>query len=63
MTEQKPDGLYIYQPYGPASDPDRVESKRFYGVGGVDTLAEIKGLTKAEAKIVAEALRTLEVEL
>ena len=59
MSEQEPDGPYVYQPYGSVSDPERAKAKRLWGVGGVGsvhTSTTIKGLTKQEAEIVCMVL-------
>lgn len=60
MTAKEPTQVYIYQPYGTIdSDPLRRSSGRLWGVGGVNMLTIIKGLTKQEARVVAHALNQL----
>lgn len=54
MSEQEPDGPYVYQPYGTVTHPEMGE--RLWGVGGVSLDTAIKGLTKPEARAVCDAL-------
>jgi len=55
MSDHAPDGPYVYQPYG-VQDVAHWKQGRLWGVGSVDRLATIKGLTKEEANAVLEAL-------
>lgn len=53
-----PSGPYRYQPYGPVSHPERVESGRFYAVTGLVGLSsgELRGLTNDEAGAIVRIL-------
>ena len=59
MSQQEPDGPYVYQPLGSVSHPAHDRAGRLWGVGGVSLLTTISGLTRAEAHAVVEALRAL----
>lgn len=51
MSDQKPDGPYIYQPYG-MQDKFHWGCGRIYGLDGLGShLIEIKGLKKDEVKL------------
>jgi hypothetical protein len=56
MMDKAPEGLYVYQPFGPVSHPDRDKTGRLYGVGGLHVQARIDGLTKDEAERIVKAL-------
>lgn len=56
MSEQEPRGPYVYQPYGSVTDPPYAKAGRLWGVGGVNLLATIKGLTKNEAERIVACL-------
>lgn len=55
MSEHKPEGLYIYQPYG-IQNPVQWAAGRIYGIGGLPLCAIVDGLTKSEAEAVLKAL-------
>lgn len=55
MSQQEPEGLYIYQPYG-IQDRAQWERGRIYGIGGLPLCARIDGLTKSEAEAILKAL-------
>lgn len=57
MSTSEPKRPYVYQPYGTISEPDKGD--RLYGVAGVSIHADIRGLTKAEAEAVRDALLEL----
>ncbi len=57
MSEIEPKEPYIYQPYGSVSHPFAATQGRLWGVAGISLVTEIKGLTKAEAEVVLEALK------
>lgn len=58
MSDQKPDGPYVYQPFGMKERAHwDAEPKRVYAVGGMDPLATVNGLTKYEAQTIVAALR------
>jgi len=59
MSQQEPTEIYVYQPYGSVSHQAHASAGRLWGVGGVSSLAEIKGLTPMEAAAVAKALNDL----
>lgn len=56
MSEQAPDGPYIYQPFGSVSHPEHNKAGRLWAIGGLHHLATVKGLTKEEAQRVLAAL-------
>jgi hypothetical protein len=56
MSEHQPDGLYVYQPFGSVSHPDRAKSGRLFGVGGLPYEAKCQGLTRQEAEAIVAAL-------
>ena len=55
MSEHTPAGVYVYQPFG-FQHAARWAARRIFGVSGVDPLATIEGLTRAEADACAAAL-------
>lgn len=59
MSDFEPDKPYVYQPLGSISHPDAASVGRLYGVSGVSLYSTIKGLTKAEAEVVRDALISL----
>lgn len=59
MSEAEPKGPYVYQPYGAITNPEHNAADRLWGVGGVSSLAMIKGLTKLEAERVCKLLTVL----
>ena len=57
MSQQEPDGLYVYQPYG-MQDKLNWMTQRIYAIGGLPMTATISGLLREEADaIVALLLR------
>lgn len=52
---EEPKGPYVFQPYG-VRDKAHWKAGRVYGVGGINPLMTITGLTKEEALRVIEAL-------
>lgn len=58
MSDAKVDHPYIYQPFG-MQHPQWWADKRVYGVRHPDWRVEIKGLTRAEAEVVRDALVSL----
>lgn len=59
MTNIKPDGPYVYQPFGSVDHPAHAKAGRLWGVSGVSPYTTIVGLTRAEATQVADLLRAL----
>ncbi len=59
MSETAPKGIYVYQPYGAVSHPDRAKTGRLYGLGGLPAGVECKGLTKDEAEAFADAMNDI----
>jgi hypothetical protein len=59
MSETAPKGIYVYQPYGSATHPDRARTGRLFGLGGLPFDVECKGLTREEADAFAEALNEI----
>lgn len=59
MSDINPTQPSVYQPYGPVSDPGPAHVGRLYGIHGVSAWTTIKGLTKAEAEVVCDALKSL----
>ena len=59
MSDYEPDKPYVYQPLGSVSHPEAALVGRLYGVSGISLFATIKGLTKAEAEVVRDALISL----
>lgn len=57
MSQQEPDGPYVYQPFGSVTHKEHEKAGRLWGVGGVHLLTGIKGLTKGEAQAIVTALR------
>lgn len=53
MSETAPKGHYVYQP-----DPPRKDG-RMYGVGGLPMSSDLRGLTKDEAEVIADALNDI----
>lgn len=53
MSEQEPNGPYVYQPFAPVEK----HRGRIYGIGGLDWPTRIEGLTKGEAEAICELLR------
>jgi len=58
MSDHTPTEPYIFQPYG-MQHPQWWEDGRVYGVRTPDWRVEIRGLTKAEADVVCDALKRL----
>ena len=58
MSNVKPDGPYVYQPFG-MKEREHWNARRIYAVGGMDRLATLTGLTEGEAYSVVDALRGL----
>jgi hypothetical protein len=56
MSEREPEGPYVYQPFGSATHKAHDAADRLWGVGGIDLLAEVRGLTKLEAQRIVAAL-------
>lgn len=59
MSDFEPAKPYVYQPLGSISHPYAASVGRLYGVSGVSPCSTIKGLTKAEAEVVRDALISL----
>lgn len=59
MSEQEPQGAYIYQPFG-MQDKTHWKSGRIYGLGGLPMGTAIKGLTKPEAESMLSAWQALQ---
>jgi hypothetical protein len=61
MSEQEPDGPYVYQPHGTdgLQNTDRKMTGRLYGVGGLHYLAKVEGLTWEEAEAIVSALLSI----
>jgi len=58
VSNVKPDGPYVYQPFG-MKEREHWNARRIYAVGGMDRLATLTGLTEGEAYSVVDALRGL----
>lgn len=56
MSDQVPIGLYVYQPFGTVTHPNRAKSGRLFGVGGLPHEARCEGLTRQEAEAIVRAL-------
>lgn len=61
MKQPKDNNPYVFQPHG-ITDPFYRQEKRFYGVGGLSVVADIKGLTREEADCIVAALIELRKE-
>lgn len=59
MSETAPKGIYVYQPFGPVSHPDRAKSGRLFGLGGLPFGVSMDGLTREEADAFADALNEI----
>lgn len=61
MSQQEPNGPYVYQPHGIFEQPwAGVTPKRLWAVSGLASpLARIDGLTREEAHAVCAALKAL----
>lgn len=56
MSNLEVKGIYVYQPFGTVTRPDRALSGRLYGLGGLPESVSCVGLTKEEAVAFADAL-------
>lgn len=60
MSEQAPDGIYVYQLFGIQDGKERWDAGRIYAIGGLPIGTEARGFTKPEAHAIHVALVKLD---